>query len=109
MIKITLSDGTVLENIRLNGTTFVSNVPLDESIFENNMSPVDIEWVGDPERSYIYPGIIDHHDNMLYQPIVSPIEGEYWFGLSDISKTDMEFAKDRADIEYLAMMMDITL
>lgn len=109
MIKITLADGTVVDNIELNGTTFVSKTPIDEKIFENNMSPVEIETVGDGPVDLMASHVIGHHENMTYQHIVSPFEGEYWFGLNDVSQSDLEFAKNRADIEYLAMMMDVEL
>lgn len=109
MLKITLADGTVLSDIVLNGTTLVSKTPIDESIFEHNLSPVDIEPVGNEKPSMFGSGIIGHHENMTYHPIVSPIEGEFWFGLSDISQSEMEHAKTRAYVLYLAMMMDIEL
>lgn len=109
MIKIILADGTILDDIVLNGTTFISKTPIDEDIFEHNLSPVDIEQVGEDSMFMFAPGIIGHHENMVYQPIVSPVEGEFWFGLSDVSEEEMQYAKIRSNIDYIAMMTDIEL
>lgn len=35
---ITLADGRQIENLRMNGTNYVSDSKVDESIFENNLS-----------------------------------------------------------------------
>ena len=40
--KITLSDGTVLDNLRLNGNNFISSSEIDESVFDGNCSIVTI-------------------------------------------------------------------
>lgn len=109
MIQIVLADGTVLTDITLNGTTFVSKTPINESIFDHNLSPVDIEQVGDESFLMFGAGIIGHHENMKYQTIISPIEGEFWFGLNDIPESEMRIAKMASDIEYVAMMNDIEL
>lgn len=39
---LTLADGTKLENLRLNGTNFVSEEKIDESIFPGNLSTLTI-------------------------------------------------------------------
>lgn len=108
MYKITLSDGTILDNIELNCTVFISKNIIDESVFEHNLSPVNIELYGDrsPDEAIDVEG---RHENMSYFPINSPEEGETWFCLRDISESEMQFAKIRSDIEYLAMMTDTEL
>lgn len=106
MYKITLADGTVLNDIGINATTLISKTPVDESIFEHNLSPVDIEWIGGNPPMFDISG---HHENMEYQHIDSPIEGEYWFSLGDVPESEIRYAQLRADIEYMSMMMDIDL
>lgn len=108
MYKITLADGTVLNNIEVNSTTMISRTPLDPSMFEHNLSPVDIELIG--ERSPLDQMFLEgHHDNMVYFPIVSPVEGEYWFALHDVPEDQLRYEQIRSDIEYLAMMTDTEL
>ena len=40
--KITLSDETVLDNLRLNGNNFISSSEINESVFDGNCSIVTI-------------------------------------------------------------------
>lgn len=39
---ITLADGTILDNLKLNGNNFISNTAIDADIFNENCSPVII-------------------------------------------------------------------
>lgn len=108
MYKITLADGTVLNDIEVNGTTLISQTPIDESVFEHNLSPVDIELIG--ERSPLDMSTLEgHHDNMRHSHVDSLIEGEFWFSLDDIPKEEIAILKINSDIEYMSMMMDIDL
>lgn len=96
--KITLADGTMLENLSLNGNNFISASEVDASIFESNCCPVTIN---DGETDEI-------HDNMeLVQ--VTKVDGKYWIVLRDISEKELERDKMKSDIEYIAMMSDIEL
>lgn len=108
MYKITLADGTVLNDIDVNGTTLVSKAPISESIFQNNLSPVDIERIGEIsplDMSYLE----GHHENMKYIPIQGAPEGQWYFALVDIPQSELQYAKIRSDIEYIAMMTDVEL
>lgn len=42
MFTITLADGTKLENLELNGNNYISDVVLDNAVFEDNLSTVTI-------------------------------------------------------------------
>ncbi len=42
MYKITLHDGTVLENLELNGNNFISENVIDDSVFDGNLDTVTI-------------------------------------------------------------------
>lgn len=106
MYKIILSDGRVLNNIDVNGTVLISKEDIDSSIFEHNLSPVDIELIGDrPSLSLI--DLEGHHENMTYSVLES--SEEFHFTLSDIPESEMRIAKMASDIEYMAMMNDIEL
>lgn len=51
MWNITLSDGTKISDLELNGTNFVSKVKIDESIFKSNLDTVTISD-GEQEMQY---------------------------------------------------------
>lgn len=112
MYKITLANGVVLNDIRVNGTTFISTNPIDPSIMtEVNLSPTIIEKVGNDTDPYDM-GIIrtGEHHNMRYYEAGKP-EGEegYYFALADIPEEELVMSKMYADIQYLAMMTDTEL
>ena len=96
--KITLSDGTVLDNLRLNGNNFISSSEIDESVFDGNCSIVTIN---DGEKD-------DVHTNMELVQITKMGE-EYWFILRDVPENELAFIKLQSDIEYVAMMSEIEL
>lgn len=96
--RITLADGTVIENLKLNGNNYISETPIVPAVFHGNCSPVVI---GD--------GIINvtHDDMELVQ--LTESEGSYWFILRDIPAEELEKIKMQSDIEYVAMMAGIEL
>lgn len=95
---ITLADGTVLDNLKLNGNNFISNTAINADIFDVNCSPVVIS---DGTHDEI-------HDNMeLVQ--ITELDGKYWFVLRDFSADELAQIKMRSDIEYVAMMVDVEL
>lgn len=112
MYKITLADGTVLNDIRVNATTFISQTPIDPSIMtEANLAPTIIERVGDELDSFDMGMVVTgEHHNMRYYEAGKP-EGEegYYFALVDIPEEELVMSKMYADIQYLAMMTDTEL
>lgn len=96
--RIVLADGTEIGGLRMNGNNFVSDVPVDEAVFDGNLTPVTI-----------YHGLIPEiHEHMeLVQ--VTKMKNEYWFVLRDISKSELDAMQVRADIDFLAMMTDVEL
>lgn len=96
--KITLADGTVLDDLTLNGNNFISDEPVDASIFEANCSPVVIN-----------DGTSDEiHEHMALVQVTA-VDGKSWFVLRDIPQKELEQAKIKSDIEYIAMMCDVDL
>jgi len=96
--KITLADGTVIDNLTMNGNNFISDEALEASIFEANCCPVTIN-----------DGTSDEvHENMELVQVTS-VDRKAWFVLRDISEKELEQAKIKSDIEYLAMMCDVEL
>lgn len=90
---ITLDDGTQIENLRLNGNNFISQEQINPEIFDGNLGQVIIN---DSEKD-------EFHENMEFVQIVQ-MGDEYWFVLRDVSKYEIESAKLRSDLDYLAMM-----
>lgn len=96
--KITLADGTVIDNLTLNGNNYISAAPIDEAMFESNCSPVVIN-----------DGTTDEvHDHMALVQ-VTVVDRKYWFVLRDINAKELEQEKIKSDIAYLAMMCDVEL
>lgn len=79
MYKITLDDGTVLDNLRLNGSNFISNEPVSSSTFEGKLSSVIID---DGENIPVI------HTNMQLVQIAeyAAFPGEYFFILAEESE-----------------------
>lgn len=97
--KITLGDGTEISNLKLNGNNFISTETIEESVFADNCSPVNIS---DGTTETVHP-------NMELVQIVEQIPGEYWFVLRDISEEEFARTKMQSDIAYIAMMSNIEL
>lgn len=98
LYSITLADGTVLDNLRRNGTNYISTKPVSPDIFMYNCSPV---IVSDGEVNYVHPNAELVH--------VLCIEDEYWIAFRDISEAELALLRIKSDIEYLAMMSDVEL
>lgn len=97
--KITLADGTVIENLKMNGNNFISLLPVTEDMFAYNCSCVTIN---DGENDVV-------HENMELVQITEPETGVYWFVLRDISAQELAQMKMQSDIEYIAMMSGVEL
>ena len=96
--KITLADGTEIRNLRLNGNNFISEEAINASIFDGTCSPVII-------NDGINEEVHEHMD--LVQ--VTTVNEKSWFVLRDIPQKELEQAKLKSDLEYLAMMCDVEL
>lgn len=95
---MTLSDGTVIGNLTLNGNNYISKTPVDAAIFAGNCSPVVIS---DGENEEI------HENAELVQ--IAQYGNEYWIVIRDLSEQEIRDLKTRSDIDYIAMMTDIDL
>ena len=96
--SVTLADGTIIENLRLNGNNFVSDAPIDKSIFDGNCHSV---MISDGESEVVY-------ENMECVQ-VTQMGDEYWFVLRELSSAELAAAKLQSDIEYIALMCDVEL
>ena len=113
MYTIRLSDGTKLDNLRLNGNNFIANYRLTDEDFKHKLDSIYIE--SDSEEAEEIPAgyELGHHKDMQLMniqhglPYMEP--NEYWFVLAKISEDQKRYDQIRADIEYLAMMTDTEL
>lgn len=96
--QITLADGTILGDLKLNGNNYISKEKIAPDLFDGNCSPVIIS---DGTSDEI------HNDMELVQ--VTEVSGEYWFVLRDLTDKELATIKMQSDIEYVAMMAGIEL
>ena len=96
--KITLSDGTKLENLVLNGNNFISGAKITEDDFKGKLSKVTVEGK-DFKQEY----------NNMELVQIAHYEDGYYFVLREIPQEELDKLKMQSDIEYLAMMSDIDM
>lgn len=97
--SIRLADGTVIENLGLNGNNYISPIEVSASLFtKKNCSPVILS-----------DGVTDEEHSHMELVHILPQDGEWWIALRDISQQEIAQQKLRADIDYIAMMDDIEL
>lgn len=96
--RIILADGTEIVGLRMNGNNFISDVTIDESVFDGVLSPVTI-----------YEGLVPvvHEHMELVQ--ITPVGHEHWFVLRDVPQSELDAIQVRADIDFIAMMTDVEL
>ena len=58
MYKISLADGTTLENLVLNGNNFIAQMAVDDAVFKDNMATVTITNLEDGTAEQIEDGVL---------------------------------------------------
>lgn len=96
--KITLSDGTKLENLGLNGNNFISEAKITEDDFRGKLSKVTFEGKNFKQEC-----------NNMELVQIAHYEDGYYFVLREIPQEELEKLKMQSDIEYIAMMSDIDM
>ena len=94
-VEIELADGTKITDLRTNGNNFVSDTPIEDSVFEGNLSTVKITT---PE------GVEEYQDLKLVQN--RRFGDEYMFVLAE--KTSAE-KKEEELMQLLADIAELTL
>ncbi|MBR0035263.1 MAG: hypothetical protein IJP54_06275 [Synergistaceae bacterium] len=116
--RITLSDGSVLEGLRMNGNNFISTRPLSAETFAGKLGHVVIEATDTDAASlagewdWDFCGLGGTHANMELIQLEhkgGPLGGEWWFILADIPASRMREYQMRGDVDYLAMMTGVEL
>ena len=100
--KITLADGTVLEELGLNGNNFVSDTEVTEKTFRGKLATVRFEGKVNGQE------YIQTCRNMELVQIARYSDGWY-FVLREPSEAELAATRMQANIEYIAMMAGIDL
>lgn len=100
--KITLSDGTVINNLSLNGNNFVSKTPLWAVDFEGKLSHVTIAG---PDDGDVRVG--EHGPMMLAENRVQVWPDGYYFVLLDIPESKLKEIEIDSRLDYIEMMGDL--
>lgn len=82
MYQITLHDGTVLDDLELNGNNFISEKVIDDSVFSGNLDTVTISN-GETTETYTDMKLLSNRVD----------GGKSWFVLGE--KTEQEKAMER--------------
>ena len=98
-MKITLQDGTVLDNLKLNGNNFISDTIIETSIFENNLGNVKIEDSDGNITEYRFMKLIQNIE----------VDGKSWFILAEQSENDLLKARLKATEDALTFLMDMQM
>ena len=79
MYTVTLQDGTVLDNLELNGNNYISDTLIDDAVFEHNLDTVTIN---DGESTQTYENM-----KLIANQVFG---GKSWFVLAEKSTEDIE-------------------
>lgn len=97
--KITLADGTVIEGLGKNGDNYISAEKLDESIFEDNCSPISFEDANGNVVTF-------QNGKFLQQVHYAGVPG-YYLAFIERTGQELEMEELKAKIDYLGMMTRI--
>ena len=98
-MKITLQDGTVLDNLELNGNNFISDTIIESSIFQDNLGNVKIEDEDGNITEYRFMKLIQNIE----------VEDKSWFILAEQSENDLLKARLKATEDALTFLMDMQM
>lgn len=90
MYNITLDDGTVLDNLELNGNNFISDTRIDTSVFDGNLNTVHITGLG-----------VDETFENLELASLREDGGKCWIVLRQLSDRELRERNTQADIREL--------
>ena len=101
MYEIKLSDGTKIKDLGLNGNNYISQIKIEDSLFDGKLSHVEITDKETGEVTII-------NDAVLIQN--KQYGDEWWFILAEKSQDTKQNEIDidlNGKVDYLAMMLDI--
>lgn len=99
--KVTLSDGSVIDNLMLNGNNFVSATELTTADFDGKLAHVTIVA---PEGEDAYGLAGEHGPMMLAEDRVQVWPDGYYFVLLDIPESTLREIEVDSRLDYIEMM-----
>ena len=100
MYKITLADGTELNDLVLNGNNFIAQTAVDDAVFKDNMATVTITNLEDGTAEQI-------EDGVLLSNIVR--DGKSWLVLGQKSAEQKAMEARDKEIAELRQAMTVLL
>lgn len=98
---VTLSDGSKLENLTLNGNNFISTTAVTEGQFTGKLKGVTITDSDGKEEK---------HENMFLVQVSHPSDQEWWFILADKTASQIKQEQFEQSIASLTdMMMSLSM
>lgn len=107
MISITLNDGTILENLAVDGSYFVTSEKITPETLEQKLSPLTI--TDDTQDEHTTPPIAPGTYNNVKLAHFMTENDTYQFTLKVLSPSEVKDLKTAAQIAYLSMMSDIEI
>lgn len=99
---ITLSDGSTIENLGVNGTNFVSDNEITPDMLKGKLSKIIVKGKVNGEDFQ------EEYSHIELIQIAHYTDG-YYIALRQMSQDELDKIKTQADIEYMAMMTDVDL
>ncbi|MBQ7196766.1 MAG: hypothetical protein IJS40_05095 [Synergistaceae bacterium] len=114
--KITFGDGSVLENLALNGNNFITEQRIDVNFFAESRKFINVKIEAqdenfDPESAPMADlSLLGEHAFMKLIQITMPVydKGKTWFILADISEQELKELEVDARISFLEMLETVT-
>lgn len=85
---LTLSDGSKLENLQLNGNNFLSETEVTPATFAGKLSEVHIAASGTPTEPLPYPETMHDAEMVQITPASETPDGKWWFILREIPEEE---------------------
>ena len=97
--KITLANGTIIDNLSLNGNNFVSKTELTAADFDGKLAHVTITGPNDGDVC-----VGEHGTMMLAEDRVQVWPDGYYFVLLDIPESTLREIEVDSRLDYIEMM-----
>ena len=101
---VELSNGKVFTGLEQNGTCYVSKVEVKASDFAGGTRRVKVKQIVEGQPTAMETELECAELGSVFQ-----VDGEWYFWFVERSAEELERMKDRADIEYLAMMSEVEI
>lgn len=102
MIKITLSDGTELDDLTKDDDYYVSETEINPDVFIGNLVPVQIDYTVNDVMHH------EHHFRMILDDFIQN-ENECRFKIRDLTDREFQDISIRAYADYFSLVSGIDI